>query len=399
VEGSPTGLLPVLLLVAQQAGVVSPPPATVPEAVAWMERAARETIRAAERRMDDGTPAFPPQVGTGYEAFWLRDFAYTLEGACEAYSDEELIGACRLFVRSVSADGAGVDCVRFDGTPVRRPGYDTMGENPVTDGGPFTVAVAWHTWRRTRDPALLAEVLDPLVRTLEAVPRNPLTGLVHITPGASWERCPYGFTDTVRKQGDLLFSSLLLVEAQRRLAELHRAADRANEAARHDDDAAAVAAAVRATFWDPELGLFRAATARCREPDLWGSAFAVYLDVADDEQSLAVARTFARQHPGIVQRGQLRHLPAGVTWEQACAPGTYQNGGYWATPIGWYVFTLDLVDPALADRTVLELVAAFQGDGICEWVNGDVHQLPGYLASVALPLAGIRAMLARRAGR
>ena len=47
--------------------------------------------------------------GTGYEAFWLRDYEYTLEGSIDSYSDKELIDACRLFVRSLRADGAGVN--------------------------------------------------------------------------------------------------------------------------------------------------------------------------------------------------------------------------------------------------------------------------------------------------
>ncbi len=37
-----------------------------------------------------GTAAFPPQVGIGYEAFWLRDYEYTLEGSIASYSDKEL---------------------------------------------------------------------------------------------------------------------------------------------------------------------------------------------------------------------------------------------------------------------------------------------------------------------
>ena len=76
--------------------------------------------------------------------------------------------------------------------------------------------------------------------------------------------------------------------------------------------------------------------------------------------------------------------------------GTYQNGGYWATPAGWFVYTLDRVDPALADQTVLDLVADFRTGGACEWMLGDKRQLPNYLASACLPLAGIRAMLEHR---
>jgi len=373
--------------------------ATLAGAVSWLQSESHRIIRASRRTMKDGMSAFPPQVGIGYEAFWLRDYAYTLEGSIEAYSDQELLDACRLFVRSLRADGAGVDCVKFDGTPVYMPGYGTMGRNPVADGAQFTVAVVWHTYRKTKDARLVRESVEPLLKAMNAVPRNPNTLLVHIQPGEPWDRCPYGFTDTVRKQGDELFCSLLYVQASRQLVDLLNSAGRAAEAENWQQEAERVAAAIRRVFWDPQAGLFRAATICCREHDIWGSAFAVYLGVADGEQAKAIATVFQRDYSGLVQNGQIRHLPPGVYWEKGCPRDTYQNGGFWATPTGWFVYTLDLVDPALADRTVVDLVKDFQSGGACEWVFRDVRRLPNYLASASLPLAGIRAIIERRNSR
>jgi hypothetical protein len=370
--------------------------ATLTEAVAWLEGEAHRIVRASRRTMSDGTAAFPPQVGLGYEAFWLRDYAYTLEGSVDSYSDKELADACRLFIRSLGADGAGVDCVKFDGTPIYKPGFGSMGANPVADGSQFTVGVVWHTYHKTKDAQLLRECVEPLIKTMNATPRNSDTHLVHIRPGEPQDRCPYGFTDTVGKQGDELFCSLLYIQASRQLSDLLIAAGRAAEAAEWKAQADRVAASVRKVFWDPQAGLFRAATVTCREHDIWGSAFAVYLGVADREQSMAVATYFRDNYAGIVQNGQIRHLPAGVYWEKARARDTYQNGAFWATPTGWFVYTLDLVDPALADRTVLDLVKDFQAGGACEWIFKDKRQLPNYLASASLPLAGIRAMMERR---
>jgi hypothetical protein len=97
------------------------------EAVTWLEKEAHRIIIAAKRTMNDGTSAFPPQVGIGYEAFWLRDYVYTLEGSVDSYSENELADACRFFVRSLRSDGAGVDCVKFDGTPIYKPGLERRG--------------------------------------------------------------------------------------------------------------------------------------------------------------------------------------------------------------------------------------------------------------------------------
>ncbi|UCC99312.1 MAG: hypothetical protein JSW66_05380 [Phycisphaerales bacterium] len=73
--------------------------------------------------------------------------------------------------------------------------------------------------------------------------------------------------------------------------------------------------------------------------------------------------------------------------------------GYWAAPAGWFIYTLDRVDPALADQTVVDLVTDFQENGACEWIFGQNRRLPNYLASASLPLAGIRAMIERRRTR
>jgi hypothetical protein len=366
------------------------------EAVSWLVSEADRIIRLSRREMKDGTAAFPPQVGIYYEAFWLRDYEYALEGSITSFSEKELIDACRLFVRSMSADGAGVDCVKFDGTPIYKPGYGSMGENPVADGSQFTVGVAFHTYRKTRDTTLLAEILTPLVRTMGAVPRSAATGLVHIDPERDWDRCSYGFTDTTRKQGEDLFCSLLYVQACRQLSELLHAGQREDESRKWQEEANRVSASVRAVFWDSDEGLFRAATVKCREHDIWGSAFAVFLGAADTRQSQSVARYFKLHYDQIVQQGQVRHLPGGVYWEQSCQPDTYQNGAYWATPVGWFVYTLDLADPILADQTVLDMVNHFKQHGACEWIIGERRKLPNYLASAALPLDGIRAMLERR---
>lgn len=374
-------------------------PGALADAVTWFQKESHRIIRASKRTMKDGTVAFPPQVGIGYEAFWLRDYVYTLDGSIEAYSDKELIDACRLFVRSLRSDGAAVDCVGFDGTPVYMPGYGTMGKNPVADGSQFTVAVVWHTYQRTKDARILQESIEPLIKAMNAVPRNPHNGLVHIKAGEEWDRCPYGFTDTVHKQGDVLFCSLLYVQASRQFSDLLNYAGRTTDAESWRNEAQRVADGIRQAFWDSGVGLFRAATICCREHDIWGSAFAVYLGVADDEQAAAIAAYFKENYARIVHKGQIRHLPGGVYWEKGCTRDTYQNGGFWATPTGWFVYTLDLADPALADRTVTDMVQDFQAGGACEWVFETERRLPNYLASASLPLAGIRAMIERRCGR
>ena len=366
-------------------------------AVAWLTQTAQQMIRASRRTMPNGVAAFLPQVGSQYNAFWLRDYAYMLEGCGEVFSDQELVDAARTFVEAQRADGAGVDTIKLDGTAIYKPGFGKLGVHPVADGSPFTVEVLWYAYQRTKDVALLHRWINSLEKAMAATPRNEQNGLVHIRPGEPLDRCPYGFTDTIPKQGDVLFCSLLYVQASRQMADLYRSLQRLEEAQYWNDEAKRVATSIREVFWRPEESLFRAATVQCNQPDIWGSAFAVYLGVADQRQSQAIAHYFQQNYNGLVQAGQLRHLPAGMYWEAVPYKDRYQNGGYWATPVGWFVYTLDLVDPTLANQTILDLVHDFQRRGIHEWVLDQQLAVADYNASGALPLAGIRRMLARRA--
>ena len=174
------------------------------------------------------------------------------------------------------------------------------------------------------------------------------------------------------------------------------AADRPDDARRWRDEAVRLAPVIRGTFWDEKTGLFRAATVRCKQPDVWGSAFAVYLNVAAPEQAQTIARYFKEHYGELVQKGQIRHLPGGVYWEAGCPRDTYQNGGYWATATGWFVYTLDIVDRKLAEQTVIDLVNDFRQRGVSEWVFGPRQGVMNYVASAAMPLAGVKKMLARR---
>lgn len=357
------------------------------EAGVWLEGKSLQLIRGSRVTMADGTAAFAPQAGNGYPYFYPRDYAYMLEGSPEAFTDSELRNACLTFVNALRSDGAGVDHVCFDGTPV----YTNRATNPIADGSQFTVDVAWRTHQRLKDPALLQQIITPLVRTMQAVPHDPVNGLVYIAPGEVWDRQPYGFTDSEKKTGDELFCSLLDVRAKRQLADLLVAAGRTTDAATWRMAADAESAAIRNTFWDSSVNLFRAATVDGNQPDIWGSAFAVQLGVATSQQSLAVAQYLKDHYSEVVQNGQIRHLPGGMYWQITPeAPGTYQNGGFWGVANGWVVGTLNLVDSQLASQTAIDMVDSYQQGGVMEWGNGTQAGVGNYVSSASLPLATLR---------
>lgn len=74
--------------------------------------------------------------------------------------------------------------------------------------------------------------------------------------------------------------------------------------------------------------------------------------------------------------------------------GTYQNGGYWATPLPWLMVAVMRDDPARAARWFCDAVEDFQARrDINEWVNDRATRPRGvrdYCASAAMPLTGVR---------
>jgi VIT1/CCC1 family predicted Fe2+/Mn2+ transporter len=121
------------------------------------------------------------------------------------------------------------------------------------------------------------------------------------------------------------------------------------------------------------------------------------------QAALTSALTFAAgaAPPTIFQAGQVRHLPYPLLWK-ACwkgcpAPGTYQNGAYWATPLNWVL-------PALqangfggeAAGIASAAVASFQAGGVMECVNAPLgyHGVRDYVASATNLLGVVEAAAA-----
>jgi hypothetical protein len=67
-------LLMTAILLAAIPCRASPPNAF--EAGVWLEGQSFQLTRGSRATMQNGTAAFMPQAGAGYNAFWLRDYAY-----------------------------------------------------------------------------------------------------------------------------------------------------------------------------------------------------------------------------------------------------------------------------------------------------------------------------------
>lgn len=370
-------------------------PDRLAELTEWLQAEAKRQIDGCRRIAQDGvTPIYAPDGAGHYTALWTRDFCYMVEGCPEAIADLDLANAVAALLAGVRDDGTAPDRVQADGLAVYSAGgvHDPVGL-PPTDNGAFLVKLVGlsqqRLWHRPVDAPLLAK----LDLVLASVPRRS-DGLLSIDP-AGPPRSPYGFTDCIKKTGGLLFSSLLFWSACGVMAELYAGVD-GQAATRWRLESERVAAALDC-LWDDSEGVFLAATDDCRQPDVWGSAFAVHLGVCPPERAERVGLWLSRHLEQVAWHGLFRHVREPSGWQATLRGGgalRYQNGGYWPVPAAWVHTALRPVAPDRARSLLVELIEHFQAHGVNEWELPDgTVGARDYVASATLPLLACRAEL------
>lgn len=358
----------------------------------FLEAAARRLLEGCQVPGVGGHPFYTPDGKGNYRALWTRDFTYMVENAGDLIPVENVEACIQALVDGIRADGAAPDRVRPDGVAVYTAGGEghPIGE-PNIDNAPFlAIAVDNHLQRVNpfRRLGLFRKWSEPLDRAMDYIPRGA-NGLVFNDPQKP--HSPYGFTDTIGKTGELFFESLLYWTACRRLAAWHERLG-GSRAAEYQRRAALIEANV-GDLWEEEAGAFLAATEDCRQLDIWGNAFALWLDFPLGDRRARVVDFLVRHRDRFLWRGQVRHLLVGEHWERLLvpvAPERYQNGAYWATASGWMMWALAQHDENLARDVWTDLIRDFRERGIFECVNEGYSQLDSYVVSATNPLAAAR---------
>ncbi|MHB0877555.1 MAG: MGH1-like glycoside hydrolase domain-containing protein [Anaerolineae bacterium] len=371
------------------------PLARLAEHTDYLTEQCRRLLQGCRVPADDGTVLYVPDGRGNYKALWTRDFAYMLENAGHLIPPQEAEGCIRFLLRGQRSEGVVPDRVRPDGVAIYVGGPEDapLGE-PNLDNGSFLVIAVDEYLRRLpagRAATLFGEWSGQLGRGLDAVPRSG-RGLVYNDP--TRPHSPYGFTDTVAKTGELFMESLLYWTACRRLATWHEEGGDGELSAEFHRRARSIEQALAGeALWDEEAGAFYAATLDCRQLDVWGAAYALYLGFPLAERRERLLAWLADGFPRYAWQGQVRHLPAPEHWQRLLAdvpPETYQNGAYWATASGWVAWALAASRPDLAQRLLDDLVADFRQHGIFECVNRGYAKLDTYVVSATNPLGVLR---------
>ena len=391
----------------------------------------------------NGTPyaVHVPGGNMGYPAFWVRDAVMMLES--DFISLPELEGWIRLIASVVRNEDWDVrpgvmapafavpDHIDLDGKASFYPGsYETgskqggnpWGKYPPLDDQFYFIFAVWHQWKMCgstdlfRSPVKTAfgamQLSELCERIYRMTPSDAKTQLCNAGDVDTENAKDFGFCDSVSKSGKLLFPSILKFVAAGRMAELFSAAGLQEKAAAFRDDAGKIKAAIPRVFlhlsWDGMEAWLDSATEVGRQPDVWGSAYAVYSQAVDPLTARKLSRALVRAYreKTAVKEGCVRSVlsndaanPNG--WQKTVsALGEYQNGGYWGTPVGWYLVAMYGFDKAAAAEMASDYLG-FLGknrgpEGLTqswEWFNPDTGKTanPLYVATVALPYGCLRA--------
>ncbi len=372
----------------------------------------------------------------GYPAFWIRDFAMSLESGCitadEMLQHLRLTALCqngstpRLLKHNLRIPPFAIpDHVSFDGGAAFFPGSYSTGDDqgngtygilpPVDDQYEF-IHIAYCLWKSTGSTAFLRESINgmTILERLEAAFNTPTTdpqsGLV-VTDDAQ-RAVGFGFCDAVYLTGEMLFPSLLRYRAAGELAELSPAAGNKQAVAGYRKIQSRISRSLVRTFAEPNRidGWLMAATKVGRQADVWGTLYAVHLGAlrgaAADRATETVINAVRRG--SIVYQGAVRHVPSDLNasrescWVRTAgvAMNRYQNGAYWHTPTGWLIAVLQRHDRRLAAKifsdyidhlrtTDFRLGPGHHGPWEC-FGPGGYAQNGVYMTSVTLPWSVLR---------
>lgn len=375
-----------------------------------------------------------PSGDMKYGAFWVRDAAMMAEsGLIEAEEIKDWIYLIAVAgqngYKAISLDNglvvppwAVADHISFDGKATYYPGTMNTGNDqgngkfgfyPPHDDQYYFIEMAYLYYEKSNDTGFLAgnaqgiQMIDRLEKAFASYNIDEENQLC--TSDIPKFTVDWGFCDTIIKSGYLLFPSLLRYRASMRLKVLFEVMKNDSKASMYYSISKTIKENVIKAFY--KEGRLLSSTGSCRQNDIWGMAFALWVNILDGKYEQEIANTLlsAFRNGTAVDNGYVRHILTdedaleSSAWEKATSDyNTYQNGGYWATPTGWYAYALSLVDMDAAQDMVHEFVKhilKFESLGApFEWRSTYDSLYSGLLygASAALPYVGVLRIISEK---
>ena len=240
----------------------------------WLKAETERQLQGCVLMAHDGTPLYTPDGERGYAALWTRDFCCMVENAYDFVPQEHIQKTILYLIKGQRADGCMPDRVQTDGLAVycAGPTGSPVGQPPL-DNSQFMVKLVAEYVAHSGDINSFEKISDKLIAGMDFLPRTE-QGLIYNDPENP--HSPYGFTDTIAKTGEELFSSLLYWEACQLLAKmLEQCGD--PKSAQDFISRATLIQKNLDILWDEKSGMYLAASINCRQIDIWGNAYAIYI--------------------------------------------------------------------------------------------------------------------------
>lgn len=385
------------------------------------------------RKNTTGVTLIRPGGRSCYPAFWIRDFAMSLESGC--ITPEELKEMLILTAKCQNGErprnletGAVVppfavpDHILLNGEPVFFPGTwssgldqggEKFGFQPPFDDNYYFIEMAFQYLRITDNRVPFHQeinglsLLERLERAFSVPPCEKDTGIVIITEKDRGVN--FGFFDALYQTGHLLFASLLRFKAALNMGCIYEKLGESWKAKEYQKEAERIKKNIPKIF-ATSSGWLNATTGICKQHDVWGTAYAIYIDAleGDVKENAICAIRNAYCSGTISYRGNIRQIlttdnySETSAWERALPRiNTYQNGAYWGTASGWVFYALAQVDEESFAQIVNEYIGELiEGDyrkgedygspWECFHPEGNYRQNPVYMTSVTVPFTALK---------
>lgn len=212
--------------------------------------------------------------------------------------------------------------------------------------------IIWCVLHRMNDAEFINQATNFLTEMLENMPLDQRTGLIPRNPADR---------DKEDNRDFLFFPSLLYFQACHQASEILREINQEGEADQWNHRAEITAKNIRIYFWNKKIGLFKSGTILPDLTDVQASALAVYRKAATSGQLMTIAGTFRDNYQKLVKEGMVqRWFPPDT--EPPEDPKYYLGMGKKSSPFalepaGWFAYTLDFVEPRLAEQIIAEATA------------------------------------------
>lgn len=379
----------------------------------------KETCYFGKKEMTD---VLIPGGDETYYSFWVRDCAMMVESGLvdndsvkkyiEIFSTCGQNGKDTLYLENglIVPPYAVCDHVNYNGKPVFFPGTYDDGANqgtgkwgtypPFCDNYYYVIMVNQYL-KQSNDYQILENVyngiklIDRIKYAFIGYNVDKETDLCYSEKGrhtVSW-----GFTDSVRMNGLVLYGSILRYNAAKCLYEITKDSEYSIRAEKIRQN-------IIDKFYDEESGWFYSSTGDDKQHDVNGTVYAVFSGISNDIK-IAKAVTEAYIDGYTTKSGYIRHIATNKDYERGvkcwadCGADydNYQNGAYWATGTGWYAYTMSLYSKECALRLIDEYISHtklnLDNGSPFEYFNAYKKQAKWYGTSGVIPFIGYKKMI------